>query len=273
MHAFDVRDFTRAGEAFDACYQLAPHPDALWNGARAWHQAGELARAANRYARYLREAPNDAPDRPGALAAQKQLASKLARLEVHTAEGVTDVRVDDLPVDGPVVFVVPGVHALVGHTRGGDVEQRQTLTAGADVSVLISPPEEPPVAVTTAPSPAPPGIMIAAPPPSPEAPRHFTLPRAVVFVEAGVTLAVAGVTLWSGLDTLSTLRTFNATPTQRTLDAGRTEEVRTNVLLGASIGLAAVTGITAIWLVDWHRRGGNTAVLVGPGSANVRGSF
>src|ERR1700722_20008120 len=103
--AFDARDFTRAGEAFDAAYALAPHPDALWNSARAWHSAGELARAANLYARYLREARRDAPDRPGALAAQKQLASRLGRIEIHPGEGVQNVRVDDVPVEGTVVYV------------------------------------------------------------------------------------------------------------------------------------------------------------------------
>src|SRR5262249_30884250 len=58
--AFDAGDYRRAGEGFEAAYQLAPHEDPLWNGARAWHLAGDLARAANLYARYLREAPPNA---------------------------------------------------------------------------------------------------------------------------------------------------------------------------------------------------------------------
>jgi hypothetical protein len=273
-HAFDAGDFTRAGEAFDAAYRLAPHPDALWNAARAWHRAGELARAANLYARYLREAPRDAPDRPSALAAQKQLASKLGRIEIHAEDGVEDVRVDGVPVESPVLYVVPGVHALRGRSAQGEIERQVTLEAGGEVSVLVAPPPSPPPTAPSPPATTPPAAAQPAATPAIAAPSRHGWSPAVVWVEAGVTLAVVGVTLWSGLDTLSTLHTYDARPTQGTLDSGRSQEVRTNVLLGASIGLAAVTGLTALLLVDWRGpRGDAVVVRLGPGSVIVRGSF
>jgi hypothetical protein len=286
--AFDARDFTRAGEAFDAAYALAPHPDALWNSARAWHSAGELARAANLYARYLREARRDAPDRPGALAAQKQLASRLGRIEIHPGEGVQNVRVDDVPVEGTVVYVVPGVHVVRGRSGGAEpreVEQRAALEAGAEVSVLLAPsaPDAEAHPLPLSPTPPPPSAaptqaqpVLPAPPPAAPRQRGGWSP-VVVLVEGGITLALAGVTLWSALDTVSTLHAFEAKATQGTLDAGRSEEIRTNVLLGASIGLAAITGLTATFLVNWRGSGARGAEAVdlgfGPGSVVVRGSF
>jgi len=55
-------------------------------------------------------------------------------------------------------------------------------------------------------------------------------------------LAVSGVTVWSGLDTLAARRDFDAAPTYEKLYDGRAKQLRTNVLLGASLGLGALTG-------------------------------
>jgi hypothetical protein len=286
--AFDAGDFTSAGEAFDAAYALAPHPDALWNGARAWHKAGELARAANLYARYLREAPHDARDRNEAQAALKLLAPKLARIELQKGEGVSSVSVDGAPVDAPAVYVLPGAHLLRAQGAHGPIEQSQSFRAGDDVSVLLAEPAPAPSierqADTVAPTPAAP----AAPPTAPAtrvvapardvvaqpAPQRSGWSPAVVFVEAGVTLAVAGVTTWSGLETLSTLHSFEANPTQGSLDTGRSEELRTNVLIGASIGLALLTAATAIFLVDWRgTRQQRQGLRIGPGFAAFAEEF
>jgi hypothetical protein len=284
--AFDAGDFTGAAQAFEAAYALAPHPDALWNAARAWHRAGELARAANLYARYLREVPWNAPDRATAQAAMKTLASKLARIEVRASPGVEAIRLDDSLLDATVVYVIPGVHVLRGHTATGDVEERTTVKAGAEVSVLVAPAESPaPAAPDTPASPSASPMEPAAPAPPPHstitpeksgpAPRSGWSP--VVFaVETGLTVAVTGITIWSGVDTLSTRQSFLANPTQGTLDSGRFDQLRTNVLLGVSIGLAALTAATAIFLVDWGGpRAEATALRVGlgPASAFVRGSF
>jgi hypothetical protein len=270
--AFDSGDFLRAGEAFDAAYALAPHPDALWNSARAWHKAGELARAANLYARYLREAPEGAPDRPGALTAQKQLASRLARIEIHSGEGVTDVRIDGTPVDAATVYVVPGVHSLRARSGNGPVAQETSLGAGADVSIVLEAPAEPPpheaaprATVELSPAQAPPRGAEAEP-----APRAGLSPT-IVIVEGVVTLVTAGVTVWSGLDTLSTLDTFKAHPTRATLESGRSEEARTNVLIGVSAGLAVITAVTASFLVDWHAP--RRRVGLGLGPTGLSGSF
>ncbi|MDP9001243.1 MAG: hypothetical protein M3O46_14170 [Myxococcota bacterium] len=267
--AFDAGDFTRAGEAFEAAYAFEHHEDPLWNAARAWHRAGDLARAANLYARYLREAPPNAGDRAGATAALNQLGSKLSRIEVHLGAGVESPRVDDVPLNARVVYVVPGMHSVRAQSALGDLEKRQVAEAGAVVSVLLEPS-----------SPVPP-----ASPAQPASGQHVDMPRVaavpssgwspvVVGVEGGATLIVAGLATWSGLETLGTLHAFETTPTPQTLDAGRAQEVRTNLLIGASVGLAALTGLTAAFLVDW-KGSHHQSVEVGLGlrSAAIRGSF
>ena len=83
-----------AADAFEEANTLAPHPAPLWNAARARQKAGENARAANLYARYLRDAPADAPNRADATTALASVAPKLGRLEVG------DASAQDLQIDG-----------------------------------------------------------------------------------------------------------------------------------------------------------------------------
>jgi hypothetical protein len=271
--AFDAGDFTRAAAAFEAAYQLAPHEDPLWNAARAWHKAGETAHAATLYARYLREAPANARDRASATAALGQLSPKLARIEVHLGTGVEDPRVDGAPVDGPVVFVVPGTHVVRARSARGELESRQTLDAGARVSVLLAPPLAPAPAPTPPPSTPPSAAAPSARAASPPASASSGWSPVVLAIPGGATVILAGLAVWSGLQTMSTLHSFDATPTQQSLDDGRAQEVRTNVLLGAAIGTAVLTAVTAAWLVDWGGRTRPVTVGLGVGGASLAGRF
>jgi hypothetical protein len=80
--AYEAHDYVLAAKAFDEAYRIVPHHASLWNAARSWERASEQTRAANAYAKYLRLAPADAPDRDAAMAALAALAEKLGRIEV-----------------------------------------------------------------------------------------------------------------------------------------------------------------------------------------------
>ena len=266
--AFKEGDYRQAAESYERAYQRVPHHSALWNAARAWHRAGELAKAANLYARYLREAPPNARDRNSAQRAMNELSNKLARLEIHATD-VGDVHLDGQAVQGASVCVTPGAHGVEGRAPDGrEVRQEPKVDAGDVVSVALVPP---------AATPQPP-----APPPPPE-PEHASRSRGwspvVVYFEGAVTLALTGITIWSGFDTLSQKDTFDRTPTQDNLDAGRQKESRTNVLILGSAGLAALTAATAIFLVDWRGGGSkedaspHVQVGAGPGVLTLRGEF
>ncbi|MBK6695499.1 MAG: hypothetical protein IPG50_25290 [Myxococcales bacterium] len=276
--AFDVGDYHRAGEAYEAAYQLAPHEDPLWNAARAWHLTGELARAANLYARYLRVAPADARERAKAAAALSQLATKLARIEVQLGAGVDNARVDSSALDGPAAYVVPGTHIVRGRTAQGELEVPKSVRAGEAVSVVLAVPTAAPGDSAARRAPAAQETANASAPRPSEPPRSRAdgWSPLVVVVEGSVTLALAGFVTWSGLETMSTLRRFEGTPSREALESGRSEQLRTNILLGATAGAALLTGVTALWLTDWGpARDVNVAADLGPGSGNLsmRGAF
>jgi hypothetical protein len=252
QRAFTLGDFPHAAESFEKAYQKAPHHAALWNAARSWQRAGEIAKAANLYARYLREAPPNAPDRNSATSALQKLSPKLARLEIHATD-VESITVDGEPTEAMSVYVTPGAHVIEGKAGDRPVRQNQRVEAGSVVSVaLVAPP--PAVSASSAPPPAP-----------PPAPKSHKLSPVVFFVGAGVTAVLAGVTTWSGMNTLSQKDTFDADRSQANLDEGHSRQTRTNILLGFTAGAAVFTTVAAIWLVDWKGKssGDKTEVKAG----------
>jgi len=102
----------------------------------------------------------------------------------------------------------------------------------------------------------------------------------VVFVAVGGVLTGlgAGLVIWSGLETIGQRSTFDKFPTQKNLDDGRSMETRTNVLIVATIGLAAVTGALAIF-TDWGGKKKEESpeptarFLFSPMGAGVEGTF
>jgi len=280
QHAFKTGDFRHAAEQFEVAYSHAPHPDVIWNAARAWHRARELPRAATLYAKYLREAPADARDRNSATAALRDLSSKVARLDI-VAPDFQDVRVDEQPLDGGSVYVTPGAHVVEGKIDGRSVRQTPSVAAGDVVSVaLVAPPPPPPV-VAPPPPPATTTIEVA----DGHGKRGRTWSPVVVYVGGALTLVATGVSIWSALDTEQARRQYNGT--QQALDDGLSKEHRTNIAVAVSGGLGAVTLLSTLLFVDWHKHspsaepgpspggapGGGVSFGIGPGSLVARGSF
>ncbi|MDI3289146.1 hypothetical protein [Polyangium sp. 15x6] len=249
--AYRAGDFSRAAERFEEAYRNAPHPAPLWNAARSWDKAGEIARAANGYARYLREAPRGAADRDAAGKALAELATKLGRIEVFAPEA-EDVRVDDLPLEGTSVYVHPGTHVIKGRVRGVSVQRTEELGAGSVRSVALvaenvvstpkESPKEPARPIVKAPRPTPTSTT------APREGKPWLVPALVA--SGAATLVGAGLMMWSGVDTLSARSDFDAAPSWDKLYEGRDKQFRTNVLIGVSLGLGAITGVLgSIWLV------------------------
>jgi hypothetical protein len=295
--AFKDGDFRHAAESYEHAYHRVPHYSALWNAARSWDHANEPARAANLYSRYLREAPPRARDRNSAQRLLRALSNRLARLEIHATD-VTDVRVDDSPVDAPSVYVTPGAHVVEGKTSDGRaVRQSSDVQAGDVMSIALVPPAPGSSTASASPSAAPSGAAAPASAAAPsgaaptttddakeEQPKSSSRTWSPVFVYFGgaVTLALGGITIWSGLDTLQQKDAFDKNPTQANLDSGRTKELRTNVLIGATAAVGVVTAVTALFLIDWkgnrnreNKPDASPSVQVGAGlgSLLVRGEF
>ncbi len=260
-------DFRHAAEAFEGAYKKAPRLPPLYNAARAWQKGGEVVRAANLYASYLRKAPPSAPDRNSATSALRDLETKLARLELHAAD-ITDLKVDgvaveveDQPPNALVIYVTPGSHVVDGTRAGKAVHEQPTATAGTSVSVVLAVVETPQVAQP---------VVVA------EKPRGGGLSPIVVIIGAGATAIAGGFLIWSGIDTTNQRSTFDANPTQANLDTGKSDQTRTNVLLGVTLGLGVLTGVMAIF-VDWKGSKKTEAAHVrfvpGLGGGMIEGTF
>lgn len=268
---FKKGDYRGAAEAYETAYKKAPHYAPLWNAARAWEAANEPVRAANRYAKYLDEAPPNAPDRNRAIASLKKLAAKLGKLDVHAAQGVENVTVDDEPIEGESVYVSPGAHVVQGRAGDRVVREQPKVGAGESMSVALAPP------------PPEPEKPIEKPAPPLATPEHKGWSPVIVYFGGAVTGILAGLAVWSGLDTLHQKDVFDGSPTQDNLDQGKSKQQRTNLLIGAAAGVGAVTAIAAVFLVDWHGKSDEKApeptgvasvrVRVGPGSIAIGGAF
>ena len=252
--AFANGDFRRAGEAFEEAYRRKPHYAPLWNAARSWQRAGEFARAANLYARYLREAPADARERGAAADSLRELASRLGKIVVR-GDDVTEARVDGSEVAPEGAFVAPGEHVVTGKVGASTARQ----------AVMIAPSQELSVVLDASARPGPAASPSTAPPePRREADRASAsqdgvhLPWTVFAAGAALTAVGIGLTAWSGVDTLDQRHRFNGlvstnAATQEDLDAGKAAQLRTNVLLGAT-ALVAVLTVASAFFVEWRQQ-------------------
>jgi hypothetical protein len=263
--AFDGGDFAHAADAFELAYRLAPHVDSLWNAARARQRAEDLPRAATLYARYLREAPPDAPDRNVAAAQLARLAPRLGRIEVHGSV-IEQLSVDERPSEDRITYVSPGAHVVRAVVAGALVQQTPEVAAGDVVALVFEPP--PPNASPEPRGPAPTAEPL---PPAPPPGRSGASPWLVV--GGGVLTGVAvATTTASGISTLTALDAFNAHPTAANLATGQSMQARTNVLIGVSIGLGVMTTATALWLVDWRSSRGRR-VRIGVALSQFEGEW
>jgi hypothetical protein len=245
QRAFAAGDYRAAALSFEDAYRRKPHHAALWNAGRSWERAGEIARAANLYARYLAEAPADARDRDHATEALRHLGAQLVRLDVQGAEDGS-VSVDGRSIEGQSVYVSPGDHIVEGRVRGELVRR----TAGGVVGGAFS------VALEPAPVPTLPPNGRFEPPPS-KLPS-LSVPSAVAIGAGVLTVVAGGLTLWSGLDTLEKRDAFFEGPTRDKLEDGRDRQLRTNILIGATAAFGIVTAVAALF-IDW--RGGKAGAL------------
>lgn len=243
--AFLAGDFVAAGRAFDEAHAQGPHHSATWNAAVAWHKAGEAARAANRYRRYLREAPADAPDRAKGTAALLELSAKLGRVDV-VAPGATGVTVDGLALEDGALWVYAGTHVVEGVARGATLRATASVAAGQTITVTLLDAPSPRVEPARGPTATPPSARPAAP--------ERPLAPWVVGLGAALTAGLVVGTVVSGVDTLDARAAYDLDPTRERFDDGRARQTRTNVLLGVTLGTAAVTLGLAVFATEWRSK-------------------
>jgi hypothetical protein len=272
-----AKKYAEAAGAYESAFARSPNPKWLYAAAAARQKNGELARAANTYARYAKDAPLRDKDRGAALRALTAINSKVGRL-TFDAKGATALRVDNDVVDIASTaphYVMPGPHTVVATFPEGDATESVVGVPGEITTVSLARPQ----AAAQAPSTSPQAAAEASAP-SPKEDSSKPLPPVVVYAGAGATVLFGGLTILSGLDVQSQKEEFEADRTQENLDAGKSKQTRTNVLIAVTGVLAVATIVTAIVLVDWSggksKRGASGSTVragVGPGFLTVSGTF
>ena len=176
--------------------------------------------------------------------ARMTMGERAGRLTVqcHPSAPCT-VRADDAPLTpGTAAWVKVGDHQVVVLTEGDKQSYRVHVDPRGSVVVRAAPP-----------APA------AAPPPAPPADEGYHRPLAPVWFWAGASVtALFGLgTAVSGIDTSAKHDAFARDPNADTASAGRSAQLRTNVLLACGIVAAVATGVVGLFLVDW--RGSSSA--------------
>ncbi|MCC6903163.1 MAG: hypothetical protein IT377_29600 [Polyangiaceae bacterium] len=271
--AFKRHEYAVAAKAFEEAHAIAPHPAALFNAATAHQKAGDLVRAANLCARYLRDAPEDDARREKANALIGELMPKLGRIQIKD-RGAKNVQLDGKALDAETTYVDPGDHTVSGEFGDKTVQRKLSVVAGSLVKVALDPPQRESAALEEeGDSPAPTN--------EPDQAKNGDkgLSPTLFYVGLGVTAVVGGVTLWSGLDTNKARDEYDAEPTPEGLDEGRAKQSRTNLLLGATAVVGVGTAVVGLFLTNWKGKPKaapppeDAGLLVGPGFVGARGRF
>jgi hypothetical protein len=98
----------------------------------------------------------------------------------------------------------------------------------------------------------PPGLSarVTDPPPGPPPAQRRVLPRAVFWATVAAAVVAGGLTTWSGLDVLSANRDYEANPTRDGYNDGRSRELRTNWLGGATAVLGLSATVIGLFATD-----------------------
>lgn len=272
--AFKRHEYGVAAKAFEEAYAIAPHPAALFNAATAHQKAGQLVRAANLCARYLRDAPEDDSRREKANALIAELMPKLGRVQV-VDRGAKNVQLDGKDLESETTYVDPGDHLVSGEFGEKTVQRKLTVVAGSLVKVALDPPKkESSAALEEEVEARPPAVE-----PQADRAREKPLSPTLFYVGLGATLVLGGVTAWSGLDTNSAREEYDQDPTPEGLDEGRGKQRRTNVLLGATAVAGVGTAVVGLFFTNWKGSAKpkptpeEAGLLLGPGFVGARGRF
>lgn len=244
-------DYARAARLFEIAHRAAPAAAAIRSAIRNHRAAGALPRAATLSVVAATSYADDAETSELTASVLAEARTALGRLDVACAASCS-VSVDGHLVslaDGQEfsVYVLPGAHELSARFSTGEQTSSFEITAGAEMARTL----EAPVAAIVEPDPVDPPVETLHIDVPPE-PQPSGLSPVVTYIGAGVTVALAGVFVWSLLDTGSASDDYQANPTRAGFDDGQGRVLRTGIL-GAAAGAAGVaTLIIAIAATNWE---------------------
>lgn len=260
--AYLAKEYEQAAGHFENAFRDAPSKETLRLAIRARRDAKQPARAATLAAVAQEKYGTDANTAALAKEVLAETSKDLAEYLIECKEPCT------IAADGRVVsqadathhrvFLDPGGHDLgVSFPQGGSTSKHVEGKRGQSEKLSFDPPPQPtstphPTTTSTATTTAP--TTTTPPPPASDKP----LGPAVFIVGAGVTILVGAATIVSGIDTQN-----NPGPDAVRRECagqgescplyqdGQDSEMRTNILLGSTIGLAVLTGVIGAFFTQW----------------------
>lgn len=253
VRAHAAHDEVAAARAFAEADGLAPQPASLEAALEAAMHADDALLGAELVDRAEGRGGDPGVARTLAVA-RKRFAGRTGKVRVDCrAEARCVAAVDGSPADARrLIYVMAGPHAVVVHR--GDERVEELVEVKADATVVVG-------GVSVAPLPS--ASRSDKPSTATSTSEHAKLPPIWFFVGVGVTAVFAGGTVISGVDAVTKHDRFKgngcgvdgtgARPAdcdQRGHD-GASAQLRTNVLLGTTVLLAAATAAVGIFAVRW----------------------
>jgi hypothetical protein len=272
---FEHADYAAAARAFLKADDLSPSADAESNAIAAARRANDQMLVVDAAERALARAGSNPDLARQAREALAEASRSLARVELGCQPAPCSVWIDGAAVEPGTRYILPGVHITSAKgNAGAQIDQSVSLAAGGTYELLLklpaptdSSPATPPVAMPSSP-PAPdamPTPVSSPPSDAAGAPSGSKKPLSPVifYVGAGITAVLTGVTIWSGVDTLTAKSDLSKTPSQPDIDGVRSKEHRSDALFASTVVVGAATAVTALLWVDWGG-GGHAAASVAP---------
>ena len=269
VELFERAEYARAVEAFLRADELVQSSDALTSAIAAARRSNDHLLVVRDAERAIARESTDPRLAAGAREALTEAARQLARVKAECRPEPCSMSLDGKPIQAGSRYVLPGTHAFgASDASGARAEERLSMLAGSTYKLVLeltAPAggvEQPARAAEQPPNPVSPRKPERAPAAGPP------LSPAVFYAGAGITLVLAGVTTWSGLDTLRARDELPNEPTQAQIDGVESRIQRTDLLLAGSILVGAATAYAGLALVDW-RGGERAAVRLAPMSGGA----
>jgi hypothetical protein len=276
--AFKLQEFEKAAAHFENADRDAPSAEALLGAIRSRIAAQQKARAATLAALGLARYPDDKA--VGDLARQTiaEAAPSFHKVIISCTPACSfaiDNKVTPYPEGtSAVVFVEPGPHAVMagwsGKRRG---TKELTAVPGGQTQIAFSPPAEKKDPDVAAPVPAEAKSEVdadASVSGAPEvAPKKSGLTPAVFIAGLGATAVLAGVTIWSGIDTQNNpgqdrVRNECQDTNCEIFKDGLAREHRTNALLAATGVVGVATAVIGAFFTDFGGGTDKSKAVVSP---------
>lgn len=287
-----AREYEQAAEWFETAHRLAPAAPALIQAVRAHDRAGNDLRAATLALRLEALYGEDRAAQRAARAVLRDAPAAFVRVDVRCAAECT-IDLDGTLQEHPSFFVTPAErHTVVLAFSTGEVRRDIEGSAGDTIAVEA---EAPPQAAETPSTDGAGGdgttgdvggtataagrARLVGRGGDRDEPSSGWSP-AVAITGAALTAGAAAFLTWSYIDARDGVADYERMPTVEKLEAGQAKELRTEIAIGVTAGLAAATLAIAIFATDWSGGGepegdvrASVAISPAGGSVGVEGRF